>query len=229
MRPSSFWRGFRAVLPLWLGVAPFAVAYAVTARAAGLSALDTQLMSVLVYAGSAQFSAAGLFAERASAGTLLVTTLLLNARHVLYGLSLGRLLPLTPGQRAVAAHMLTDEAFGVTVAEPRRDFPFLLGVGISLALVWNVFTFLGILAGAAVPDPVALGVDFVFPLAFLALLIPLLRGRPEWVVAVASGAAALALSRVLPGGMVVLVTAVGGSLLGAVLVGRQRRHKGGDA
>ena len=165
----------------------------------------------------------------AGAGTLLLTTLLLNARHVLYGLSLGRILPLTPGQRAVAAHMLTDEAFGVTVAEPQRDFRFLLGAGLSLGLVWNLFTFLGILAGAAVPDPVALGVDFVFPLAFLALLIPLLRGRPEWVVAGASGLCALGLSRVLPGGLVVLVTAVGGSLVGAVLVGQRRRRKEREA
>ncbi|MBF5043074.1 AzlC family ABC transporter permease [Aggregicoccus sp. 17bor-14] len=222
---SSFWRGYRATLPLWLGAAPFGLAYAVTARAAGLSVRDTQLMSVLVYAGGAQFSAAGLFAERASVGALLFTTLLLNLRHVLYGLSLGRLVPFTPGERALAAHFLTDETYGVTVAEPRRDFRFVLGSGASLFTVWNVFTFLGILAGAAVPDPERLGVDFVFPLAFLALLIPMLRARTEWTVAAASGLFALALSRVAPGGLVVLLTAVGGALLGAVLSQAKRRRE----
>lgn len=228
MQTSSFWRGYRAMSPLWLGAAPFALAYAVTARAAGLSAWDTQLMSLLVYAGGAQFSAAGLFAERASAGALLLTTLLLNLRHVLYGLSLGRLVSFTSFERVLAAHLLTDEAYGLTVAAPERDARFFLGAGFSLFCVWNVFTLLGIFAGAAVPDPAALGVDFVFPLAFLALLIPLLHARVDWLVAVASGLLALGLSQLLPGGLVVLFTAVGGALLGALLVGRERRRAGGE-
>lgn len=57
----AFWRGFRALLPLWPGMVPFAVAYAVTARAGGLSVWETQLMSLTVFAGASQFAAAGQF------------------------------------------------------------------------------------------------------------------------------------------------------------------------
>jgi len=225
----EFWRGFVAILPLWLGVAPFAVAYAVTARAGGLGAWDTQLMSSVVFAGSSQFAAAQLFASGAGGSSVLVMTFLLNARHVLYGLSLGRVMSMTPWQRVVAAHFLTDEAYGVTIAAGARDVRFLLGAELSLFVVWNAFTLAGALLGAVVPDPARFGVDFVFPLAFLGLLVPLLRARVDVLVAVVSGAAAWALARVLPGGVVVLFAGVGGALLGAWLTTRSGAAAGSTA
>ncbi|MCD0165737.1 AzlC family ABC transporter permease, partial [Deinococcus sp. 12RED42] len=178
-RPA-FWRGFRALLPLWPGMVPFAAAYAVTARAGGLSIWETQLMSLTVFAGASQFAAAGQFVGGglptvAGALGLVATTFLLNARHVLYGLSLSRTLPLPWGQRLLAAQFLTDEAYGVTVVAGPRDpgglsVAFLLGAELSLYAVWNASTLLGSLAGAALPDPQALGVGVIFPLAFLGLL-----------------------------------------------------------
>ncbi|PTL84420.1 AzlC family ABC transporter permease [Vitiosangium sp. GDMCC 1.1324] len=212
----DFARGFRAVVPLWLGVIPFAFAYAVTARNGGLSLAETQLMSLLVFAGGSQFSAAGLFATGASGVEIILTTFLLNVRHVLYGMSLTRQVPMSSAQRLVAAHFLTDEAYGVTLASGESSFAFLLGAELSLFLPWNVTTGVGALAGQVIPDPSRLGVDFVFPLAFLALLIPLLKGWTEVLVAAFSGLLALALSRVAPGGVAVLVAGVAGSLLGAL-------------
>jgi 4-azaleucine resistance transporter AzlC len=209
--------GFRAMAPLWLGVIPFALAYAVTARDAGLSVLETQALSLLVFAGSAQFSAAGLFGAGAGGVEIVLTTFLLNVRHVLYGLSLGRRMKLAPRQRPVAAYFLTDEAFGVVAAASDRRFSFLLGAELSLFLTWNLATFGGALLGDAIPDPAELGVDLIFPLAFLALLVPLLRTRIELAVAVVSGALAYVLARELPGGLPILVTGVLGSLLGAWL------------
>lgn len=214
---EAFARGARALAPLWLGVVPFGIAYAVTARDAGLSVLETQALSVLVFAGSAQVSAAGLIAAGASGLEIVLTTFLLNVRHVLYGVSLGRELPLTRRQRPVAAYFLTDEAFGVVSASRERTFPFLLGAEVSLFVSWNLATFAGTLLGAAVPDPARLGVDLIFPLAFLALLVPLIKDRVDLLVAVASGLLAYVLARGLPGGLPILLTGVGGSLLGAWL------------
>ena len=91
--PPPFVAGFRAMVPLWLGVVPFALVYAVLARDAGLSVLETQSLSVLVFAGSAQLSAVGQFASGAAVVEIVSTTFLLNVRHVLYGLSLGRRIP----------------------------------------------------------------------------------------------------------------------------------------
>jgi 4-azaleucine resistance transporter AzlC len=209
-------RGFRAMVPLWLGLVPFALAFAVTARASGLQVLDAQLMSLLVFAGGAQFSAAALYGAGASGAEILLTTFLLNARHLLYGLSLSRRLPLTGARRLVAAHLLTDEAYGVTLASGEPSFAYLLGAQLGVFIPWNVATLLGALVGGALPDPASLGVDFVFPLAFLALLVPLLVGVREVCVAALAGGVALAASRVMPGGLAVLVAAVVGSLTGAL-------------
>ena len=216
-RKAAFRRGFWILAPLWLGVIPFAVAYAVTARSAGLSLLETQALSVLVFAGSAQFSAVGLFAAGAAGLEIVLATLLLNVRHVLYGLSLGRELPLTRRERPVAAFFLTDEAFGVVAAARERSFSFLLGAELSLFAMWNLATLGGFVIGAAIPDPARLGVDLIFPLAFLALLVPLVRTRVELVVALVSGALAFGLAQILPGGLPILVTGIGGSLLCAYL------------
>ena len=214
---TAFGRGFRALAPLWLGVIPFGAAYAITARGAGLSLLETQALSVLVFAGSAQFSAVGLFAAGAAGLEIVLTTLLLNVRHLLYGLALGREVDLRRRERPVAAFFLTDEAFGVIAAAKERSFAFVLGVELSLFMMWNLATLAGFLAGAAIPDPTELGVDLVFPLAFLALLVPLVRTRAELAVALASGALAFGLARALPGGLPILLTGIGGSLLGAYL------------
>lgn len=214
---GAFARGFWILAPLWLGVIPFGLAYAVTARGAGLSLLETQALSALVFAGSAQLSAVGLVAAGAAGIEIVLTTFLLNVRHVLYGLSLGRELPLTRRQRPAAAFFLTDEAFGVVAAAKERSFPFLLGAELSLFMMWNLATLVGFLLGAAIPDPDQLGFDLIFPLAFLALLVPLVRTRVELTVALAAGALAFGLARVLPGGLPILLTGIGGSLLGAFL------------
>ncbi len=208
-------RGFRAMVPLWLGVVPFGVAYAVTARNAGLSLVQTQALSLLVFAGSAQVSATGLFARGAGGLEIVLTTFLLNVRHLLYGMSLARTVPLTARQRPVAAYFLTDEAYGVTVASGSRTYPYLLGTELSLFVTWNLATLVGAIVGGAIPDPEKLGVDVIFPLAFLALLVPLIRTRVEVAVAVASGALAWVLAHELQGGLAILATGVTGSAVGA--------------
>jgi 4-azaleucine resistance transporter AzlC len=197
---------------------PFGLAYAVIAREAGLSLVETQALSLLVFAGSAQVSAVGLFARGGGALEIVLTTFLLNVRHVLYGMSLGRTVPMTARERLVGAFFLTDEAYGVSVARGARSFGFVLGAELSLFLTWNLATLAGALVGGAIPDPERIGVDFVFPLAFLALLVPLLRRRHDVAVAVFAGAVAWGLARsVAGGGLPVLGAGVAGALVGAWL------------
>lgn len=208
------------MVPLWLGMMPFAVAYAVTARAAGLSVLETSLMSLTVFAGASQFAAAGMLGQGAAGLGIVAATFLLNVRHVLYGLSLSRQIPLSSGQRALAAQFLTDEAYGVVTVAGRQDpsrltFAFLMGAQLSLYAVWNLLTLVGALAGEILPPPEQLGAGVIFPLAFLGLLVPLLTHRLPVLVALLSGLLAWGLAQLLPGGLVVLLAGVGGALLGA--------------
>ena len=218
---KEFSAGFTAVLPLWLGMLPFAIAYSVAARGAGLTVLETQAMSVFVFAGASQFGAAGMFAAGVQPFAIIFTTFLVNLRHLLYGLNLGRGSRLGRGTEALAAHLLTDEAFGVTVAAGKQGGAYLIGAGSSVFVIWNAGTLAGALLSSRIPDPTALGVDFVFPLAFLALLLPLLRNRPAWIVAAVSGMLAFILSRYVNTGVMVMVTGVAGSLLGAWLTRTQ--------
>jgi predicted branched-subunit amino acid permease len=92
-----------------------------------------------------------------------------------------------------------------------------LGTEVSLFAVWNATTFAGSLVGGVIPDPQRLGVDFVFPIAFLALLVPLLRLRVDVAVAAAAGVTAWLLANWAPGGLPVLGAGVSGALVGAWL------------
>lgn len=216
------------MIPLWLGVLPFGFAFAVLARAAGFSVLETQLFSAVLFAGSSQVASVSLAAAGSNPLAIVATAGLLNARHLLYGLSLGPRLPqrLRP-PRALLAFVLTDEAYGVTVRafqEGRGSDAVLFGASCSLYITWNAATLTGSLVGGVLPDPTASGLDFIFPLTFLALLVPLLRGRVHLLVAAVGGGVALALSRVAPGGMTILIATVVAALAGMAV----ERRGGGD-
>ncbi len=216
-------RGFLAVVPLWLGVCPFAVAFALLARAAHFDVLTTQACSALIFAGASQVAVVTLAAQGANAAAIVLTALLLNLRHVLYALSLNeRLGPRTPTRppRPLLAFVLTDEVYGLTIKaldEGRGGVAFYVGAGLSLYGSFNLATLAGSLLGTLIPNTAALGLDFIFPLTFLALLLPLLRERRHIVVAAASGLLAVAISRIAPGGVTILGAAIGAATLGAVL------------
>ena len=121
-------RGVVAIMPLWLGVIPFGIAFALLARAAGFDLLATQACSALIFAGAAQVAIVTLAAGGAAPVAIVLTAILLNLRHILYGLSLGARLPTrTRPPRPVLALFLTDEAYGVTIralAEGRGNDAF---------------------------------------------------------------------------------------------------------
>lgn len=229
--PVECRRGFVAMMPLWLGVVPFGLTYGVLGRQAGFGALETQLSSMLIYAGAAQIAMISLFDDGAAFVAIALTTFVLNLRHVLYGLSLSRELgtgPIRP-RRAVLATVLTDESYGVAVADgqrqdgQRRADAFLFGASVSLYTPFALSTLLGVSLGGVVPDADALGLELVFPLSFVVLLLPLLRHRRAVLVAGVAALIVLAAGRVVDGGVALLLATVGGAGLGAALDGRGRR------
>lgn len=218
-------RGFVAIMPLWIGVVPFGVTYGVIARQAGFGGWETQASSLLIFAGSAQMAMISLFDRGAAPLAIVLTALVLNLRHVLYGLSLVRELGSEPARPrpAFLAPFLTDESYGMTVADGnsavpgRRADAFLFGASVSLYLVYALATLAGVSLGGVLPDADDLGLELVFPLSFLVLLLPLVRGSRSLLVAVLSAIAVLAAGRVFDGGVAILLATLGAAGSGALL------------
>ena len=208
-------------LPLWPGVIPFGTAYALVARASGFSGGEILLSSLLVYAGSAQLVMVTLYGSGAGLLSIVVTACILNLRHILYALSLNRRFdPDERPGRGIIAPLLTDEAYGLTMREYLRgkgSAAYLLGVGISLYAIWATSTLIGVLFGSLLPDPGRIGLEFIFPLSFLALLLPLLRSRIAVVVAIVAAVTALAVGPYTGSGVTFLCAAIGGAACGAAL------------
>lgn len=214
-------RGFLAMVPLWAGVVPFAMAFAVLARTAGFSIWETLSLSVFVFAGSAQIAIVTLYASGAGAAAIVATALVLNLRHILYGLSLSRGWgrPTRP-PLPLLAFWLTDESYGVTIKDRldgRGGPAFFFGASFSLYVVYCLATLVGSLAGQLIPDPRGLGLDFIFPLTFVALLVPLLRGWRQCAVAALAGLAAILIGQVAAGGVAIVGAAVVAAGCGVVL------------
>ena len=201
------------------GAIGFGFVYGLAAREAGLSVLEAQAMSVFAFAGAAQFAALGYVSAGVPWAAIAVLTFFLNARHALYSAALAPMLRHRPlPERAVAAHLLTDEAFALAATHFRRVgrtdmWGYWLGAVGATLIPWNLATFAGATIGGSIPDPTAFGLDIVFPTAMLGLAVGLVSGRRELVAAGAGGAIGLTLSWVLGPGIGV----IGGGLLGPLV------------
>lgn len=193
----EFSNGVRAELPIAIGVTPFGMIFGVIAIGAGMPPLLAQAMSFIVFAGSAQFIGAQLIGAATPAPIILLTTLIVNARHLLYGASIAPYLrKLSPLWRTILAYLLTDEAYAVTILNfraggeqrPARHW-FLLGAGLTLWSVWQLSTAVGVFMGAQIPA--SWGLDFTLALTFIGIVIPALLTRAELVAALTAVVVAL--------------------------------------
>ena len=207
----------------------FGVVYGLAARGAGFSVIESFAMSILVFAGASQFAAVGFVAQGMPWVAIVGLTFLLNARHLLYSAALAPWLQRTPrGERAVMAHVLTDESFAVGLAHFRRlgraDVPGYWIGALFILVPWQVATITGYLGGQLVPDPTVLGLDIVFPAAMGALAVGVVTGRRELVAAVAGAVIGVAVSLATSLSVGVVV----GGLVGP-LVGLAIPHRPSDA
>jgi len=217
---TDFRRGLLASLPLAPGVAAFGLLYGMMARQVGFRPWETVAMSVLVHAGSAQFTALGMWGV-AGAAQIVLTTLVINLRHLLMGASIAPYLRgLHPLRKALLALWMSDESYALAIAEYERgrgSHGYFLGANSGVYVVWAVSGLLGALLGMAIPDPARYGLDLVFPLAFLGLMMAFVRDRIGAAVAVTAAVLALLGFYWLPGKWYVLVAGLLGSGLGVVL------------
>jgi 4-azaleucine resistance transporter AzlC len=222
---KKFWAGVRAEIPLLIGVFPFGMIYGALALNAGLSPAESQGMSSIVFAGSAQFITTQLVHELAPTFVIVLTIAVVNLRHMLYSASLAPYLAsLSTRWKALLSYLLTDEAYAPTIihyekegATPHAHW-FLLGAGMSLWINWQISTALGIFLGTAIPESWSL--DFALPLTFIAMLVPVLKDRPAIAAALSAGVVAL-IAFSLPYKLGLILAALVGIVIGTLLGDRR--------
>jgi 4-azaleucine resistance transporter AzlC len=213
--------GVVRAVPIVLGYIPIGFAYGVLAQQADLSIANTLLMSVLVYAGSSQLVAVGLFAQGIPALSIIMTTFVVNLRHMLFSAALSPYLKRwRKGELAAFAYELTDETFAlhsVLFSQEVPPKPTVFAINVTAQLSWILGTALGIVAGRYVTDVRPLALDFTLPAMFIALLVIQLKGRVDGAVALCGGVGAVLLTLVgLDRWSVILATVIAATL-GVVL------------
>jgi len=212
--------GFVASLALVPSVFVYGTVFGGLAVQAGLRAVEVWGMSVLVFAGASQFVAVPMIAAGASPLTIVVTTYVVNMRHYLIAATLAPAFRAFPrGWLALVAHVLNDESFAVAVARRNPPDPGVyIGSAVAVSGAFLAGVVVGTQLGGLVADPARWGLDFAFPAVFLALVAVQLRGRAEWLIALASAALAVAIALVLPGNWHIVITGVVVSSVAALLL-----------
>jgi 4-azaleucine resistance transporter AzlC len=223
-RTQAFYLGFRSVMPMLLGVAPFGVIYGVVALQSGIPLVAAMAMSSIVFAGSAQF----LLAQLVGAGAPLLLTAgavgLVNLRHALYSASVAPVLAHLPRRwKILLAYLLTDEAYAAAIPhlliinpnspESAQAHWILFGSGFGLWAGWQLATLAGVLIGAQLPSD--LGLDFALPLTFIAIVVPMIDDRARLMAALAAGATAAVLAA-LPYKLGLLIAILAGLAFGVL-------------
>jgi branched chain amino acid efflux pump len=216
--PSPTFRdGVRAGVPFAIAGGLLAVSFGVVAQQAGFTALEAVAMSLVVYAGSAQFTAVAILAEGGGAGAAISAATLMNSRFLAMGAALGPSLPGGPLKRAAQGQTVVDASWALAArGDGSFDRRMLFGSSAIQFFTWQTGTIAGALSADLLGDPDKLGLDALYPAFFLALLMSEARTARARAVAALGGLIALALVPVAPAGVPVLVAAA------AALVGLTR-------
>jgi predicted branched-subunit amino acid permease len=213
--------GAAAVAPMLVGIIPFGLVAGATPVTDGFGGAAAIGLSTIVFAGASQLAALDALAHGGSVVVAVLAACTINLRMLLYSASISPHLADEPlPRRLVAAYLLTDQAYAVSItrwssdADGVRRFPYFLGAGLLLWSVWQASTIVGVLVGGAVPSDVPL--DFAVPLVFLVLLVPTLTSRPALIAAGVAGGAGVVAAEAGAGPLYVIVGALSGIAAGAV-------------
>ncbi len=212
------------MLGIMVSAGAFGFVFGLSAAERGhYSLVEAIAMSTILFAGAAQFAGVSLVASGTPWPAIVLLTGLLNIRHLLYSAALAPWFQSVPRvRRLVAAHLLTDEAFALSLAHFRRLGRMDLGGYFIAAIVstfipWNLATIAGFLGGQLIESPERYGIDVVFPAAMAGLAVGLVTGRREIVAAGAGIAIGIAVALAWDPRVAVVVGGLVGPLVGLAL------------
>jgi len=209
-----------------LGIIPFGVITGVAMVASGIPPLIAMLMSLIVFAGASMVASAQLLASAAPAALIILTTLIINLRFMMYSASLRLHFADAPLRWRIAiAYLTADNVYGLLLSRfsehPRDEgkLEYFMGAGLVVWAAWQAAVLGGVLIGAGVPASWRL--EFAAPLAFIAMTIPHLRDRAMIAAALAAGVAVIA-AHALPLRLNIVVAAAVGIAAGLVFENKTR-------
>ncbi len=193
-----FLEGAMDITPLLIPVVPFGIILGAIGIELGFSPLETFATSFIIFGGASQIVFLQLISGGASTLITIASTFFVNSRHLLYGLSLNEYVSRLPiGWKILLSYLLTDQSYAVSNSyfykNKKKEFKhyYLLGSGLNLWLVWQLFTLVGVFLGSIVPEE--LGLAFTIPLTFIALLVNYFRKIDHLIVILVSGSFSLIL------------------------------------
>ncbi|MBN3560793.1 AzlC family ABC transporter permease [Aliamphritea spongicola] len=219
---GSFLCGAREVLPLALGAAVYGLAFGLLATQARMTELEAGLMGGFVFAGSAQIIALERLIAGAGAAVAVIAGIALNLRLLLITASLRDVFAGRPWwQVALGVHLTVDENWALILSARAKGqnagYSYLIGAGITVLLAWCWASVAGVFFATALPEPTAIGMDFAFVAAFIAICRSLWRGKQDiapWFVAFIVVFCSIRLVEVDPSWALIL-----GGLSGACMAG----------
>ena len=218
----QLWRGAVEITPLGIGVAIYGLAFGLLAAQASLSSLQVGIMGSVVFAGGSQIVATERLVAGAGAVAALIAGIALNLRLLLVTASIRDVYAGRPlWQVLLGAHMATDENWALMLAQRAKGrdvgYWYLVGGGLCLLVVWCLSTVTGVFFATSIPEPKALGMDFAFTAAFIAIVRSLWKGRQQmlpWLTSLLVVVAAVASGKIDPSWALVL-----GGVAGAAVAG----------
>lgn len=202
---------FRSIALVCLADGVVGASFGAIAVSGGLPIWLPMLLSVLVFAGAAQFTFVGIVIAGGNPMAAAAAGLLVNARHLPFGFAVSDAVGAGTARRLIGSHLMIDEAVAFTVAQRgfgKRQAAY-WSCGALLFVCWNAGVVLGAYGGTMISDTDVLGLDAAFPAVLLALLLPSLSDRRVGLAALAGAAIALLASPFLPAGVPVLLALVG--------------------
>lgn len=218
---QRIFKGAGLALPIVLGYLPIGFAYGVLAVKSGLSPANTMWMSIFVYAGSSQFIAAGLIGGGAPVLTIILTTFIVNLRHMLMSAALSPYLrKWRRPELTFFGFELTDETFVLhssrfAMLAPMKVEAF--SINLTAQISWVLGSLLGIFIGQQISDISLFGLDYALPAMFIALLIFQLKDRFHILAGIFSGALTVTLALMGINHWNVIIATILGATLGVLL------------
>lgn len=201
-------------------VGTYGIAFGAASVAAGLSVLQSCLLSLLTFSGASQFALIGVLGSGGSAVSGIATASLLGIRNGLYGMRMAPILKVKGVKRLLAAHITIDESTGVALSQESRGEEAMRrgfwATGWGVFIFWNIFTLAGALGAQAMGTPATWGLDAAVPAAFLGLLWPRLDSLRTRCLALSAIALALLLTPIAPAGIPIIATAALALIFGVV-------------